>query len=273
MLSKPMSIINILIGDPGFSRGAFVFYKLERGAAMNQEHEIVAMVSAAKGDSLAADELVRRFLPFIRSEAAKAVRRGVSESDDELSIAMMAFHEAVLAYERLRGAFLPFAAKAIRSRIIDFHRREQRHRGHLSLHEKNEEDDRELAETLDAGTDPISSLTDRTAARQEIAHFALGLSEFGLSLTDIADNCPKQTRTLAACHRALEFAKGDPELLEQTVRSGKLPITALAAGAGVERKTLERHRKYMMALILAYTNGFEIIRGHLGQMALVKGGR
>ena len=239
---------------------------------MNQEHEIVAMVAAARGDSLAADELVRRFLPFIRSETAKVIRRGVSDSDDELSVAMMAFHEAVLAYERLRGAFLPFAAKAIRSRIIDFHRREQRHRGQLSLHEKNE-DDRELADTLAVGTDPISERTDRTAARQEIAHFALGLSEFGLTLTDIADNCPKQTRTLSACHRALDYAKQNPELLDQTVRTKKLPVTALAAGAGVERKTLERHRKYMMALLLAYTNGFEIIRGHLGQMAIVKGGR
>lgn len=238
---------------------------------MNQEHEIVAMVAAARGDSLAADELVRRFLPFIRSETAKVIRRGVSDSDDELSVAMMAFHEAVLAYERLRGAFLPFAARAIRSRIIDFHRREQRHRGQLSLHEKNE-DDRELADTLAVGTDPISERTDRTAARQEIAHFALGLSEFGLSLTDIADNCPKQARTLSACHRALDYARGNPELLEQTVRTKKLPITSLAAGAGVERKTLERHRKYMMALLLAYTNGFEIIRGHLGQMALAKGG-
>ena len=238
---------------------------------MNQEHEIVAMVAAARGDSLAADELVRRFLPFIRSETAKVIRRGVSDSDDELSVAMMAFHEAVLAYERLRGAFLPFAARAIRSRIIDFHRREQRHRGQLSLHEKNE-DDRELADTLAVGTDPISERTDRPAARQEIAHFALGLSEFGLSLTDIADNCPKQARTLSACHRALDYARGNPELLEQTVRTKKLPITSLAAGAGVERKTLERHRKYMMALLLAYTNGFEIIRGHLGQMALAKGG-
>ena len=240
---------------------------------MKQEHEIVSMVAAARGDSQAADELVRKFLPFIRSEAAKAVRRGISDSDDEFSIAMMAFHEAVLSYERLRGAFLPFAAKAIRSRIIDFHRREQRHRGVLSLQEKSEGDDRELADTLDVGTDPIADHTDRTAARQEIAHFALGLSEFGLSLTDIADNCPKQERTLSACRRALEYAKGNPELLEQTVRSKKLPITALAAGAGVERKTLERHRKYMMALLLAYTNGFEIIRGHLGQMTIVKGGR
>ena len=238
---------------------------------MERDHEIVRLVTAAKGDSLAADELVRKYLPFIRSEAARAARRGISDSDDELSVAMLAFHEAVLAYERLRGAFLPFAARAIRNRIIDYHRSELRHRGQLSLHERDEED-RELSETLELGTDPIDHHTDRTAARQEIAHFSLGLSEFGLSLTDIADNCPKQERTLAACHRALHYAKSDPALLEQTVRTKKLPISALAAGAGVERKTLERHRKYMMALLLAYTNGFEIIRGHLGQMTLVKGG-
>lgn len=238
---------------------------------MKHDHEIAAMVAEARGDSLAADALVRQYLPFIRSEAAKVLRRGICDSDDELSIAMIAFHEAVLAYERLRGAFLPFAARAIRSRIIDYQRRELRHRGLLSLQESGE-DGRELGETLDVGTDPIGDHTDRTAARQEIAHFALGLLALGLTMTDIADNCPRQERTLSACHRALNWAKGDPDLLEQTVRSKKLPITRLAAGAGVERKTLERHRKYMMALILAYTNGFEIIRGHLGQMAIVKGG-
>ena len=42
-----------------------------------------------------------------------------------------------------------------------------------------------------------------------------------------------------------------------------LPIAELASGSGVERKTLERHRKYMVAMLLAFTNGFEIIRGHL----------
>lgn len=239
---------------------------------MNHEHEIVARVTAAKGDSLAADELVRQYLPFIRSEAAKNLRRAVNDSDDEFSIAMIAFHEAVLAYQRIRGAFLPFAAKAIRNRIIDFQRSELRHRGQLSLDQPGDEDDRTLAETMDVGDDPIGEHTERTGTRQELAHFAMELSRFGLSLTDIADNCPRQDRTLAACHRALRYARENPELLEQTVTTGKLPITTLAVNANVERKTLERHRKYMMAVLLAYTNGFEIIRGHLGQMAIVKGG-
>ena len=50
------------------------------------------------------------------------------------------------------------------------------------------------------------------------------------------------------------------------MRSRKLPIAQLAEGAGVDRKTLERHRKYLVAILLAYTNGYEIIRGHLRQI-------
>jgi RNA polymerase sigma factor len=46
----------------------------------------------------------------------------------------------------------------------------------------------------------------------------------------------------------------------------KLPIAAMAEGAGVERKTLERHRKYLMALLIIYSNGYDIIRGHLKQV-------
>lgn len=54
--------------------------------------------------------------------------------------------------------------------------------------------------------------------------------------------------------------------LEELLRTKRLPIGRLSAGSGVERKTLERHRKYMIALMLIYTNGFEIIRGHLKQV-------
>jgi RNA polymerase sigma factor len=49
-------------------------------------------------------------------------------------------------------------------------------------------------------------------------------------------------------------------------RTNKLPIAALAEGAGVERKTLERHRRYLMALLLIYSNGYEVIRDHLKQV-------
>ena len=77
---------------------------------MRREKELLARVRAAKGSARAADDLVRDYLPFIKSETAKFMGRPPREgADDELGIAMFAFHEAVVAYDRGRGAFLPLA--------------------------------------------------------------------------------------------------------------------------------------------------------------------
>ena len=46
----------------------------------------------------------------------------------------------------------------------------------------------------------------------------------------------------------------------------------LAELSGVSRKTMERHRTYLVAILLAYTNGYEIIRGHLCQISPGKEG-
>ena len=222
--------------------------------------DIVDMVLAAKSDSAAADALIEQYMGFIAAEARKL---SFGEGEDELSIAMFAFYEAALAYEPGRGAFLPYAARAIRSRLIDYHRRESRHRGHASLNEQASEDGAELLELLPDTRDEIGDMTVREAAREEIAEFERALAKFGLSFSEVADNCPKQRRTLRACLDALGFARGVPDILAAVERSGKLPMTELARGANVERKTLERHRKYLVAMLLAFTNGFEIIRGHL----------
>lgn len=231
---------------------------------MKQEN-LTTLVRAAQESAQAADDLVRQYLPFIQSETAKFLRRPVGEGEDELSIALFAFHQAVTGYRESRGAFLPYAAKVIRSRLIDFLRRERRHQGMVSL-EGGPEETAPLDRLADP-RDPAGDLVERTAARQEIGAFAGELSDFGLTLADIAENCPRQERTLRACHRALAYAKDNPRLLEELLKTKQLPLAQLAAGAGVERKTLERHRRYLVAILLAYTNGFTIIRGHLAQVS------
>lgn len=240
------------------------------------EHEIVRQVQAAQQNAQSADALIRQYLPFIKSETAKFMSRPPVEGcDDELGIAMYAFHEAVMAYRPAKGAFLKLAAVAIRNRLIDFRRREARHANQISLDQPvdGEEDNRTLTEQLDAGHDNVAENHNRIAAQTELREFAEQLAAFGLSLTDIAENSPRQTRTLTACHQVLAYARRTPELLTELVSSRKLPVAALSAGSGIERKTLERHRRYLVAVLLAYTNGYEIIRGHLRQMEPQKGGR
>ena len=234
---------------------------------MQDEHELIQQVYAAKEDMEAADRLIGSYMPFITSETAKFLKRPPMEGhDDELSIAMIAFHEAVRGYSRSRGAFLKYAAMIIKSRLIDYRRKEQRHGNVISLDAPAGEDDAPLSDTIADETDHNEAYVVREATRAEIEELTRQMREFGVSLSDVADNCPKQQRTLEACRKALWYAKEHPELLDELLKTRRLPIARLSEGSGTERKTLERHRKYMVALLLIYTNGYEIIRGHLTQV-------
>lgn len=234
---------------------------------MQDEHELIQQVYAAKEDMEAADRLIGSYMPFIKSETAKFLKRPPMEGhDDELSIAMIAFHEAVRGYSRSRGAFLKYAAMIMKSRLIDYRRKEQRHENVISLDAPAGEDDAPLSDTIADETDHNEAYVVREATRAEIEELTRQMREFGVSLSDVADNCPKQQRTLEACRKALWHAKEHPELLDELLKTRRLPIARLSEGSGTERKTLERHRKYMVALLLIYTNGYEIIRGHLTQV-------
>ena len=234
---------------------------------MKEEHDIIQQVYGAKEDVQAADQLIGDYMPFIKAETAKFLKRPPIEGrDDELSIAMIAFYEAIRGYSRMRGAFLSYASMLIRSRLIDHRRKEQRHSHQLSLSTPANEEETSLEDTLADERNHQEELIMRDATRAEIQELVGQMKEFGVQLSDVADNCPKQQRTLDACRKALQYARQTPELLEELLRTRRLPIGQLTAGSGVERKTLERHRKYMIALLLIYTNGYEIIRGHLKQV-------
>ena len=148
------------------------------------EHSIVGLVYAAKTDSEAADTLISQYMGFIRSETVKFTRAARPDGhEDELSIAMLAFYEAILGYERTRGAFLPYAARAIRNRLIDHYRTEKRHGNVISLHAPaGDEEDRTLMDTLPDARDEIGDYEARSASQQEIREFAETLSRCGRQL-------------------------------------------------------------------------------------------
>ena len=110
------------------------------------------------------------------------------------------------------------------------------------------------------------------ATRQEIEELSAVMAEFGVSFSDVADHSPKQERTMEACVSAICYAAENRELLDELLRTKKLPMARLVRGSKAERKTLERHRKYILAMLLIQTNGYEIIRGHLRHVLKRKGG-
>lgn len=238
------------------------------------EHDIIVEVKAAQKDEAYCDLFIKRYMPFIKSETAKFLNRKVREDqDDELSIAMFAFYEAIKGYDENRGSFIGLAKMVIKNRLIDYARKEQRHEDVSSLDAPmGSEGDTTMLDTLVEERDQMGEKIEAQSVKEEIIHFSKLLAKYDLTLSEVADQCPKQDRSLQACHEALAYAKTNVKILDKVEKTGKLPITELARATGVSKKTLERHRKYMVAIILAYTNGFDAIRAHLSGIHPQKGG-
>ena len=81
---------------------------------MTQNRQDIGLaVAAAQRDSEAADAFVRQYMGFIRSETVKFIHTAPENGhEDELSIAMLAFYEAILGYQKTKGPFLAYAARS-----------------------------------------------------------------------------------------------------------------------------------------------------------------
>ena len=151
-------------------------------------HQIVSQVYEAKKNSKAADRLIEEYMPFIRSETAKFLKYPPDDSDDELSIAMFAFYEAIRNYSRLKGSFLKFAAMQIQHRLIDNYRKERRNQGHVSLDAPVSDDTEGISmlDTLQDTETPYEDMEIREATRQEIAHLPVEILRLALSAQCVA---------------------------------------------------------------------------------------
>lgn len=159
---------------------------------MTEEHSIVQRVYDAKGDMDAADLLITNYLPFIKAQVVKVMKRPLDESqDDELSVGMIAFHEAINGYSKTRGSFLNYASMIIRSRIIDFWRKNNRHNQVISLTSPGKTEDTTLEDHIDDGENQEKNIIIRQATKDEIIELSNQMHEFGVSLTDIAESSPK----------------------------------------------------------------------------------
>lgn len=237
---------------------------------MSEQHRILKDVHKARGDTVFCDEFIKKYTPFIKAEVASFLKRAVDESaDDEFSIGMIAFYEAIRGYREDKGAFFTYASLTIKSRLIDHIRKESRHSGVLSLHTSTD-DEEPIINSLADNKDAEGEYELTQATKAEIEELSANLRDFGVSLSDVADNCPKQRKTFDACKAALVFAKNEKEVFNEFLRTKRLPMAKISKGSGVDRKTLERHRKYLVALFLIQTNGYEIIRGHIKHV--LKGG-
>lgn len=205
--------------------------------------------------------LLHEYRPFIASCAHKATGRRIDAHDDAMSIAMIGFSEAVRRYRPELGNFLTFASKVMRSRLIDFIREEKRNPGTVPIdrlsdcRDESIAIDRKLAQSM--AVPPQSRFDD--PIKLEIDVLTAELAQFGIRFFDVAKCSPKAAKTKAACKHLAKLLSENTELLNEMMKSKQLPVQELKAATGVSRKTIGRHRNYIVCLTLMLSGEYECL--------------
>ncbi|WP_027363846.1 RNA polymerase sigma-I factor [Desulfotruncus alcoholivorax] len=228
--------------------------------------EFESHIAAIKdGDESSREILINEAKPFIAGVTGRLCGRSLSwGSDDELSIGLIAFNEAIDRFKAGQGVpFTAFARLVIRSRVTDYLRRESRwNKVDLASQEPAGNLDRS-AELTASWDQYVSEIVDRER-KEEIIIFSNRLNRFGISFTDLVNVSPKHKDTRKTLITAAQFIV-ENNLYPELLSSNRLPLKEISAATGISRKVLERGRKYIMAVstLLYYRDEFIYLRAYI----------
>jgi len=210
------------------------------------------------------NRFVEEYKPFIAACAQKVSGRYMSYgTDDELSIAMIAFVEAIRSFEQSKGDFFSFSRKVIKRRLIDYYRAENRHRNEVSLNKYIDEQDEEFdLSSMEA----IKICSDEKLAlyrRLELEELGKELATWNISYADLSRASPKHRKKREQCNELAAIIISRHELMEQVLVKKYLPVAELEKLSGLPRKMIERYRKYIIALVVIATGDYQYIRDYI----------
>lgn len=228
--------------------------------------ELDSLIMSLKNDPSKYDRIIRQQENAILAFASKVTGRYITKSDDEWSIALLAFTQAIESYDLDKGGFISFSRLLIKRRLIDYFRSQLKYKSELSV-------DPILFDTEpDENDDNISirvAIADQVSRREEnnirfeIQAVNQILSEYGFTFFDLTKCSPRAGKTKASCAKAVNYILDSPILMRELQVTKQLPLNIIEKNIKVPRKTLERHRKYIIAAIEILSGDYPYLQEYL----------
>jgi len=226
-------------------------------------------------DNMAVDaaidqQLLSRFIQqnefYIIKCASTVTHRYITKSDDEWSIALQAFTQAVQKYELNRGSFYSFSELLIRRRLIDYSRSQGKYNLEISVDPivfdtDVIEDEEDISIHL-AVAEQVSQV-DSNTIKLEIQTANEAFSNYGFSFFDLTNCSPQAKKTKSSCAKAVAYLFHNPLLITQLHNSKQLPLKIIEKNVKVPRKILERHRKYIIAAVVILSGDYPNLADYL----------
>jgi len=225
------------------------------------------LLQARAGDQKAREKLIADYTPFVLRVAARAAGRYLQAGvDDEFSVGLSAFNEAIDSFNPEGGmGFLRFSEMVIRRRLIDYYRKEG-NRPELPLTSFDESDEEghwlNVADT-EAGWRSYVAERQRQELQEEIKLFSDALREYGIRLADLVEASPRHADARERSREVARLVARTPAWADYLRRKKELPLKDIEQAVALSRKTLERQRKYIIALAIIFMEDLPHLREYL----------
>lgn len=200
------------------------------------------------------DKLIQDYMAFIVKTVSSITGRYVSvENDDELSIALIAFKEAIDKYEESRGSFSSFAKLVISSRVKNYLIKESKNNKVESIEALKEKgiDISEVAETAVEESDELSN---------EISKLKEEIGAFGFTFEDLVDEAPKHEDTRRNAIELSEKVSKEKSLTNFMYEKRRLPIKQISVKFSVTEKVIKRSKKFIISVVIIIDKNFRNLR-------------
>ncbi|SCJ46082.1 RNA polymerase sigma factor sigI [uncultured Clostridium sp.] len=192
------------------------------------------------------NEIVEENIGFIINTISNVTGKYVSiENDDEFSIGLMAFVEALNRYDEEKGPFLSFAKIVIESRVKNYLIKENKKIDVVSIDFYNEIG-------IDIHNILYNPIEEKTELINEINQFKEELNLFKLTIEDLIDEAPKHSDTRENAINVSKKASKDCDITDFMYEKKRLPIKKMSLKYMITEKVIKRSKKFIISLIIIF---------------------
>ncbi|MFT3950807.1 MAG: sigma-70 family RNA polymerase sigma factor [Oscillospiraceae bacterium] len=226
--------------------------------------ELIARIR--NGETHLRDVLLKSNWGFITAVVTK-MTGAKAKNTEAFSVALEAFNEAIDRYDPEKNAsFASFSGMVINRRVIDYLRRVKKYAVERSYSSFDTDGAENPVEQISSDS---HRFVETLEIQEEIMEFKQALSGYGISFEDLIRLSPKHGDTRLLCAKISGALYADKQFSRLLKTDGRLPVADIAARFRLSRRTVEKHRKYIIALYLVLESNLELIKSYIE--ALTKG--
>jgi RNA polymerase sigma factor len=230
--------------------------------------EIIKRIKA--GDALLRNKFIDDFKPFILKCVSQFVgRRNNLTQSDEYSIALIAFNEAIESYNlEKKTLFVSFSKQIIKRRLIDYLRSTKKNNITVPFsyfndyntgfndYNNNNFEEKYLY-------DKNSDYSIEFETKEEINNLELKICEYKMTIEDLIECSPKHRDTITLCLNIANDIIENESLYQAFMEKKILPYKELIKHVNLCRRTLEKNRKFIIAMVFILKSDLEILKKYI----------